>query len=133
MFAQLRRDPEDRDVVSLPASQVGKALKVTGNLDTEGDLYVQGTVTRRINALRVVVGTHGSVDGDVVAREVQIEGRLTGRVFALNVTVESSANVAGRIFHNTMTVAKGAHIDGRMPWRPPSYFETLTKLPETRP
>jgi cytoskeletal protein CcmA (bactofilin family) len=133
MFAQLRRDPEDRGIVSLPASQVGKALKVTGVLDTEGELYVQGSVTGRINALRVVVGTHGSMEGDVVARDVHIEGRLAGRVFALNVVVESSANVTGRIFHNTVTVATGAHIDGRMPWRPPSYFETLTKLPETRP
>ena len=133
MFAQLRRDPEELDAVALPPSQVGKALKVTGILDTEGELYVQGTVTGQINALRVILGTHGSVDGDVVAREVHIEGRLTGRVFAFNVIVESSANVTGRIFHNTVTVAKGAHIDGRMPWRPPSYFETLTQLPETRP
>lgn len=133
MFAQLRNDAEGQEVDTLPPSQVGKALKVTGVLDTEGELYVHGTVTGRINALRVVLGTHGSVEGDVVARDVHIEGRLNGRIFALNVTVESSASVTGRIFHNTVTVARGAHIDGRMPWRPPSYFETLTQLPETRP
>lgn len=133
MFAQLRRDPESVEALSLPASQVGKALKVTGALETEGELYVHGTVTGHINALRLVLGTHGSVEGDVVARDVHIEGRLNGRIFALNVTVESSASVTGRIFHNTVTVAKGARIDGRMPWRPPSYFETLNQLPETRP
>jgi len=133
MFAQLRHDPDSVDPASLPPSQVGKALRVTGVLDTEGELYVHGAVTGRINALRLVLGTHGSVEGDVVARDVHIEGRLNGRIFALNVTVESSANVTGRIFHNTVTVAKGARVDGRMPWRPPSYFETLTQLPETRP
>ncbi|HUO98016.1 MAG TPA: polymer-forming cytoskeletal protein [Rhizomicrobium sp.] len=132
MYAQLRSDL-DGDAENLPASQVGKALRVTGTLDTEGELYVHGTVTGRINALRLILGTHGSVEGDVVAREVHIEGRLSGRVFALNVIVESTASVTGRIFHNTVTVAKGAHVDGRMPWRPPSYFETLTQLPETRP
>jgi cytoskeletal protein CcmA (bactofilin family) len=133
MFAQLRRDPEGSDAATVPSSQIGRAMKVTGTLETEGELYVHGTVTGRINALRLILGSHGSVEGDVVAREVHIEGRLNGRIFALNVTVESSANVTGRIFHNTVTVAKGAHIDGRMPWRPPSYFETLTQLPETRP
>ncbi len=133
MFAQSRQDTEGQEADALPPSQVGKALKVTGTLDTEGELYVHGTVTGRINALRLVLGTHGSVEGDVVARDVHIEGRLNGRIFALNVTVESTAHVTGRIFHNTVTVAKGAHIDGRMPWRPPSYFETLTQLPETRP
>jgi len=131
MFAQSRRVPDQDD--PLPPSQVGRSLKVTGLLETEGDLYVHGSVTGRINADRVILGTEGSVEGDVVARDVHIEGRVNGRVFALNVTVESSANVTGRIFHNTVSVARGARIDGRMPWRPPNYFETLTQLPETRP
>ena len=133
MFAQSRRDPEGLDAAVLPPSQVGRALKVTGTLETEGELYVHGAVSGRINAFRLVLGTHGSVEGDVVAREVHVEGRLNGRIFALNVTVEETAHVTGRIFHNTVTVARGAHVDGRMPWRPPSYFETLTQLPETRP
>ena len=132
MFAQTRRVAEGQELDPLPPSQVGRALKVTGILDTDGELYVHGAVSGRINADRLVLGEHGSVEGDIVARDVLIEGRLNGRVFALNVTVECSASVTGRIFHNTVTVAKGAHVDGRMPWRPPSYFETLTQLPETR-
>jgi cytoskeletal protein CcmA (bactofilin family) len=63
---------------------------------------------------------------------VRIEGRLEGRIFALNVVLDSAAEVTGRIFHNTITVAKGARIDARMPWRPPSYFEALEQLPEVR-
>lgn len=129
MFAPTRN--ADKPAV-LPPSQVGRALKVTGTLDTEGDLTVHGSVFGRINAERVVLGTESSVEGDVVARDVHIEGRVTGRIFALNVTVESSANVTGRIFHNSISVARGARIDGRMPWRPPQYFETLNELPEIR-
>jgi len=41
--------------------------------------------------------------------------------------------VEGRIFHTNLIVAQGAHVDGRMPWRPVSYFETLDHLPEIRP
>jgi cytoskeletal protein CcmA (bactofilin family) len=131
MFAQPRHVSDQDD--QFPSSQVGRALKVTGTLDTEGDLYVHGTVFGRINADRVILGTEAVIEGDVVARDVHVEGRVNGRIFALNVTVESSANVTGRIFHNTVSVARGARIDGRMPWRPPNYFETLTQLPETRP
>lgn len=130
MFAQSRRVPDQAD--PLPPSRLGRALKVTGVLDAEGDLYVHGTVFGRINADRVILGVEGCVEGDVVARDVLVEGRVNGRIFALNVTVESSANVTGRIFHNTLSVARGARVDGRMPWRPPNYFETLTQLPETR-
>ena len=130
MFAPTRRTPQE--AAQIPSSQVGRALKVTGTLDTEGELTVHGIVRGRINAERVVLGTECSFEGDVVARDVHIEGRVNGRIFALNVTVESSANVTGRIFHNQVSVARGARIDGRMPWRPPQYFETLTQLPETR-
>ena len=73
------------------------------------------------------------MNGDVVARDVHISGRLTGRIFALHVTLDSSADVTGRIFHHEVTVAEGARVDGRMPWRPPSYFESLKQLPEPRP
>lgn len=129
MFAQTRKkaDPLDQ-----PPSHLGPALKVTGVLDMDGDLYVHGTVLGRINATRVILAPEASIEGDIVARDVHIEGHVNGRIFALNVTVESTATVTGRIFHNTLAVARGARIDGRMPWRPPSYFDTLTHLPEIR-
>ncbi|GAA0542407.1 cytoskeletal protein CcmA (bactofilin family) [Rhizomicrobium palustre] len=132
MFAQQQKSP-DKGGPDPVTSRLGRGLKVTGTIDMQGDITVEGSVTGRINAERVVLGTESHVEGDVVAREVHVEGRFSGRIFALNVTVESSANVTGRIFHNTLSVAKGARIDGRMPWRPPNYFETLTQLPETRP
>lgn len=118
--------------LDLPASQLGSALTVTGLLETEGELRVHGSVLGRINAERLVLCPRGYVEGDIVARDVHIGGRLNGRVFALNVTLDESADVSGRIFHNTVTVAKGARFDGRMPWRPPSYFEALDQLPETQ-
>ncbi len=130
MFAQTRKTA---DALEQPPSHVGRGLKVTGVLEIEGDLFVDGTVSGRINAHRVVLSPESFVDGDVVANEVHVEGRFNGRIFALAVTVESSANITGKIFHNTVSVARGARVDGRMPWRPPSYFETLTQLPETRP
>lgn len=132
MFALSRRTRKQPDDEPVPMSQVGRALKVTGLLETEGELYVHGNVTGRINADRVIVGTYGCVEGDVVARDVRIGGRLTGRIFAPNVTLDSSADVTGRIFHHTVTVEKGARVDGRMPWRPIDYFENLEELPETR-
>jgi cytoskeletal protein CcmA (bactofilin family) len=129
-FRTTPRDPKSEE---LPASHLGKALTAEGFLDTDGDLHVHGRVFGRICADRLVLGSSGYLEGDVVARDVQIGGRLTGRIFALSVTLDSSADVTGRIFHNEVSVAKGARVDARMPWRPPSYFETLKQLPEPRP
>ncbi len=122
-----------RDGAELPTSYLGRALKVRGVLDTDGEVHVHGYVEGRINADRLIVWDGGHVDGDVVARDVRIGGRMNGRVFAFNVTLDSSADVSGRIFHHTVTVARGAKIDGRMPWRPLNYFETFDQPPETQP
>lgn len=131
-FRKDAKPPRAREAGALSTSQLGAALTVTGVLDTDGELLVHGNVQGRINAERLVLCERGSVEGDIVAKDVHIGGRLNGRVFALNVTLEETADVSGRIFHNTVTVAKGARIDGRMPWRPPSYFEALDQLPETK-
>jgi len=94
---------------------------------------ISGRVRGHIAAPKLVIAAGGHVEGDIIAREVVIAGRLDGRVFAPTVSVEASAVVEGRIFHTTITVARGARMSGRMPWRPTSYFETLDKLPEIRP
>lgn len=132
-LSTLVKPSHGRDGADLPLSTLEPALRVKGVLETAGELYILGTVLGRINAERLVLGPHGYIEGDVVARDVHIRGRFNGRIFALNVTVDASADIAGRIFHHTIEVARGARIDGRMPWRPPSYFETLDQLPETRP
>ena len=120
----------DSESAAAPVSHLGKALTVRGVLDTNGELHVHGTVVGRVIADRFVLGIDGFVDGDVCAREARIGGRVSGRVFALNVELDSSAQITGRVFHHSVTVANGARIDGRMPWRPLNYFESLEHFPE---
>jgi ADP-glucose pyrophosphorylase len=112
----LRPPRAEGDPGALP-SHLSKAITIKGDLESDGELHIDGNVHGQICADRLVIGPGGYLEGDVIARDVHIEG---------------TAEVNGRIFHNTITVAKGARIDARMPWRPPSYFETLETLPEAR-
>lgn len=116
-----------------PPSHLGPRTGIAGILEIEGELVVSGKVKGQIAALRLIVAAGGEVEGDIVADEVIICGRLNGRVFAPNVSIEAGAEVEGRIFHTTISVARGARVSGRLPWRPISYFETLDQLPEARP
>lgn len=122
-----------RDSADLAPSHLGRALTVKGRLDCDGDLHIHGTVVGRVSASRMFLGEGCSVEGDIVAREVRVGGRLVGRIFALEVILDASAHVEGRVFHHTVTIARGARIDGRMPWRPINYFDSLEQLPETQP
>jgi cytoskeletal protein CcmA (bactofilin family) len=122
-----------RGEAEVPPSFLGPGVGIRGVLEIDGELIVAGLVKGRITALRLVIAAKGRVEGDIVAREIVITGRLNGRVFSPTVFIEASAVVDGRIFHTDVTIAKGARVNGRMPWRPPSYFEKLDKLPEVRP
>ena len=130
----LRRTPAtsspDADRSVVPVSHFGKSLTVIGQLETDGELLVEGTVVGQISADRLVVGISGYVEGNVRAKDVRIIGKLNGRIYAPNVTLDSSAVVSGRVFHTNVTVATGARIDGRMPWRPVNFFESLSRIPE---
>ncbi|HEX4080809.1 MAG TPA: polymer-forming cytoskeletal protein [Rhizomicrobium sp.] len=130
--ALIRTQPR-RGENGVPASRLGSGVTITGSVDTEGELHIHGKVMGSVRADRLVLAADGDIEGDIVARDARICGRVTGRVFALNVMLDSTANITGRIFHHTVEVAKGARIDARMPWRPLNFFETLEQLPETQP
>ena len=136
MLASMRKSPAQRPGPALaydaPASFLGRGVSIEGVLEIEGELVISGLVKGRISALKLVIAADGHVEGDIVAREVVIRGRLDGRVFAPTVAVEAGAAIEGRLFHTNITVAQGAHIKGRTPWRPVSYFDTLKQLPEIR-
>ena len=121
-----------QDEAQAPPSFLGPGVGIEGVLEIEGELVVSGLVKGRIAALKLVIAAGGYVEGDVVAREVVIAGRLNGRVFAPTVSIEASAEVEGKIFHTNIAVERGARVNGRMPWRPVNYFETLDQLPEVR-
>jgi cytoskeletal protein CcmA (bactofilin family) len=122
-----------RDRAELGPSHLGPGFAARGLLESESDLHIHGKVVGRINAIRLILEPGSHIEGDVVAEDVRIAGRFSGRIFAPNVAIDASADVSGRIFHTTVTVARGARVDGRMPWRPATYFETLEDLPETQP
>ncbi len=108
-------------------------MRVQGQLEIDGELEIHGFADGCIAATRLVIAVDATVKGDIVAREVVVAGHFDGRIFAPSVTIEATADIRGRIFHTEVTVARGARVDGRMPWRPVSYFETLEQLPEAQP
>jgi cytoskeletal protein CcmA (bactofilin family) len=114
---------------AVSASRLGRGLTITGELYTEEDLHIYGRVLGTVCADRIVIALGSDVEGDIVAHDAQISGRVLGRIFAVNVRLDSSAEVTGRIFHHIVKVAPGARIDGRMPWRPVNFFRNTRTTP----
>lgn len=87
-------------------------LTVTGNIRTEGDIQIEGTVEGDIRAHQLVIGETATIRGEIVGDEVVVNGRVVGRVRGLKVRLSASARVEGDIIHKTIAIESGAHFEG---------------------
>ncbi len=94
------------------ASVLSSDLTVTGNIQTQGDIQIEGTVEGDIRAHQLVVGESATIRGEIVAEEVVVNGRVVGRVRGLKVRLTATARVEGDIIHKTIAIESGAHFEG---------------------
>ena len=87
-------------------------LTVVGNIRTEGDIQIEGTVEGDIRAHQLVIGESATIRGEIVGDEVVVNGRVVGRVRGLKVRLSASARVEGDIIHKTIAIESGAHFEG---------------------
>ena len=100
--------PRQRNTPSVLSSD----LTVTGNIHTEGDIQIEGTVEGDVRAHQLVVGDSATIKGEIVGDEVIVHGRVVGRVRGLKVRLTATARVEGDIIHKTIAIESGAHFEG---------------------
>jgi cytoskeletal protein CcmA (bactofilin family) len=95
-------------------SVIASGMKVTGDVETNGVVKVEGTVEGSIRGARqLLLGRTGAVHGDIQAQEVVIAGRIVGTVTATErVEVQSTSNIEGDIHTRTIVVLEGGVING---------------------
>ncbi len=93
-------------------SIIGPNLKVVGNLQSNGELQVDGTVEGDIDSRTLIVGESAQITGSVTAETVRISGSVSGHVKATAVKIAKTARVAGDVTYRTLSVEEGARLDG---------------------
>ena len=93
-------------------SIISTDLTVSGNLVSEGDVQVEGTIEGDVKSRTLTVGQSGAVRGTVVADTVQVSGEVTGEIRATTVTLAKSARISGDIWHETLAIEAGARMEG---------------------
>ncbi len=93
-------------------SVLSSDLTVKGNITTQGDVQIEGTVEGDIRAHQLTVGDSATIRGEIVADEIIVNGRVGGRVRGLKVRLSATARVEGDIVHKTIAIESGAHFEG---------------------
>ena len=116
MFSKPSKDaaPEAAQPRKLTAaSLVAEDVRIAGNLETAGDLHLDGIVEGDLRVGMLVIGETGGVSGSIYADAVEIRGRVTGVICARRVKLWSTARVDGDISHTELAIDAGAHFEGR--------------------
>ena len=108
-------------------SRISSAVKVTGQLESDEDIQIDGHIEGDIKARKVIIGAGATVKGTVSGDEVEVSGTVTGKIEAASVTLSKSARMSGDVVHKALQIEKGAYIDGHC--RPQGQSEGAASIP----
>lgn len=98
-------------------SIVDACLTMKGDLESEGDILVQGTVIGNIRCKLLIIEVDALVEGGVEAEEVVVRGNSKGTLKADRVRLEKTAVVDSEIHHRSFAAEEGARIKGTLQCR----------------
>ncbi len=93
-------------------SIIAQDVTIEGNISASGELHIDGTVYGSIRAKSCVIDMNGFVQGELVAEEIFIRGRVIGPIRGIHVNLYAGAQVEGDILNETISIENGANIYG---------------------
>lgn len=87
---------------------------VKGNINTEGDIKIDGRLIGKLETKgRVVIGETGSVEGEIVCINAQISGNIEGKIICEELlSLKASAKFTGDIITSKLSIEPGAQYSG---------------------
>ena len=70
-----------------PPSIISADLHIVGDIDSKGELHVEGRVDGNIRCERLTIGDTGQVEGKIVTTALSLLGSVTGTVRARTVKI----------------------------------------------
>ncbi|MGE5341361.1 MAG: bactofilin family protein [Candidatus Omnitrophota bacterium] len=97
-------------------SYVGRTMTVEGDLTSEDDVTIEGTVTGNIVVQKMLtIGLNGNVKADIKAGTVRIIGEAKGKIIASEkVEILSTGRYTGSIQSEKLIIAEGAFLNGEI-------------------
>jgi len=96
----------------VPPSIISEDLTITGNLQSDGEIQIDGKVIGDIQSNDLLVGDTAHIKGQVIAEAIRVHGKVVGQIKARNVSLAKSAHVVGDILHDNLSIETGAFLEG---------------------
>lgn len=100
--------------ISNSSNTIGKGTYLEGNVETYGNIRIEGKVIGNIKSKsKVALGPSSHVNGNVVSQNADIEGEVKGKIEVSELLVlKSTAIINGDIVTGKLVVEPGAVFNG---------------------
>ena len=94
---------------------VGAGTHVKGDISSNSDLRIDGTITGNIHcAAKIVVGANGVVEGDISGNQADIVGKVAGNIRAKDLLqLRADSIVTGNIYAGRLQIEPSATFNGQ--------------------
>lgn len=95
-------------------SQISAGTSITGDIDCGGDLRIDGTIngTLRVKG-KIVIGSAGKVEGELVCRNSDISGHMKGKVRVQEqLSLKATSVFEGDIVTKRLSIEPGSQFTG---------------------
>ena len=108
MFGSKEKSIENKRVTD--RNIVAKNTSLVGDIKSEGDFRIDGTLEGTIKILgRVIIGKNGFVKGTIEATNADIAGKFSGQLqVTKKLSLKSTANVSGDVSISELSIEPGA-------------------------
>ncbi len=89
-------------------------LKITGDLVSSGDIFVEGVIHGNITCRTLTLTGQPVIKGSVKAETVRVCGTFDGKVEAKKVALTKAARMTGEIYYETLEIEPGALFEGKV-------------------
>ena len=119
MFKGSQTKPSSRDGQAVD-TLIGPQVTIRGDIEFSGGLYVEGRIVGKVIAeegqrATITLAENGSIEGEVRAPVVILNGRLDGDVYASErVELAAKARVQGNVHYRVVEMHAGAQLTGRL-------------------
>jgi cytoskeletal protein CcmA (bactofilin family) len=100
--------------ISNSSNTIGKGTYLEGNVETYGNIRIEGKVTGNVKSKsKVALGPSSFVQGNVTAQNADLEGEVKGRIEVAELLVlKATAVIHGDIITGKLIVETGAIFNG---------------------
>lgn len=103
---------QDADAAAINIIRKGTTIK--GDINCVGDIRIDGVLKGKlISEGKVVVGTTGSIEGEINCKNADISGTINAQLVVKELLLlKSTANIVGDIKTNKLSIEPGANFTG---------------------